>query len=44
MPITELVSTDAYADHVNPHWVKLLSLLQMNVSYERCVGTELFTG
>lgn len=43
MPIAELVSTDAYADHVNPHWVKLLSLLQMNVSYERCVGTELFT-
>ena len=43
MPIAELVSTEAYADHVNPHWVKLLNLLQMNVSYERCVGTELFT-
>src|ERR1700681_2156577 len=43
MPIAELLSTDAYADHVNPHWVKLLGLLEMNVSYERCVGTELFT-
>jgi ornithine--oxo-acid transaminase len=43
MPIAELVSTEAYADHVNPHWVKLLNLLQLNVSYERCVGTELFT-
>ena len=32
-----------YADHVNPQWVKLLDLLQMNVSYERCSGAELFT-
>lgn len=43
MPIADLISTDAYADHVNPQWVKLLSLLEMNVSYERCVGAELFT-
>jgi ornithine--oxo-acid transaminase len=43
MPIAEFVSTDAYADHVNPQWVKLLGLLQMNVSYGRCSGTELFT-
>jgi len=43
MPILERLATDAYADHVNPQWVKLLSLLEMNVSYERCVGTELFT-
>lgn len=35
--------TDAYIDHVNPQWVKLLSLLEMNVGYERCVGAELFT-
>ncbi len=28
---------------VNPHWVRLLKLLQMNVRYERCVGAELFT-
>lgn len=28
---------------MNPQWVRLLDVLQMNVSYERCVGTELFT-
>lgn len=43
MPIAELIATDAYADHVNPQWVKLLNLLEMNVSYERCSGAELFT-
>jgi ornithine--oxo-acid transaminase len=43
MPTLERLTTDAYADHVNPHWVKLLSLLEMNVSYRRCQGTELFT-
>ena len=32
-----------YAQHVNPQWVRLLNLLQMNVSYERCSGSELFT-
>jgi ornithine--oxo-acid transaminase len=43
MPIAERLATDSYADHVNPHWVKLLSLLEMNLSYGRCEGTELFT-
>lgn len=45
MPIADLraTSTDAYADHVNPQWVKLLNLLEMNVAYERCAGAELFT-
>lgn len=43
MPTLERLASHAYADHVNPQWVKLLSLLEMNVSYERCVGTELFT-
>ena len=33
----------AYSEHVNPQWVRLLSLLEMNVSYTRCVGAELFT-
>jgi ornithine--oxo-acid transaminase len=28
---------------VNPQWVKLLTLLQMNVRYRRCAGTELIT-
>ena len=31
-----------YAAHVNPQWVKLLHTLQMNVTYERCAGSELF--
>ena len=43
MPIAERLATDSYADHVNPHWVKLLNLLEMNLSYGRCDGTELFT-
>jgi ornithine--oxo-acid transaminase len=42
MPIAELLATGAYADYVNPQWVKLISLLEMNVSYERCEGAELF--
>lgn len=37
------IRTDAYFDHVNPQWVKLLSLLEMNVGYECCLGTELYT-
>jgi ornithine--oxo-acid transaminase len=32
-----------YAERVNPQWVRLLDLLEMNVRYERCAGTELFT-
>ena len=32
-----------YAECVNPQWVRLLNLLQMNVRYERCSGAELFT-
>src|ERR1700680_2669951 len=32
-----------YNDYVNPQWVTLLSLLGMNVEYERCLGCELFT-
>jgi ornithine--oxo-acid transaminase len=43
MSIAERLTTDSYAEHVNPQWVKLLTLLEMNLSYERCVGTELFT-
>lgn len=36
-------ASDRYAERVNPAWVRLLSVLQMNVRYERCVGAELFT-
>jgi len=32
-----------YSEHVNPLWVRLLDLLEMNVRYERCLGSELFT-
>src|SRR3981081_4147416 len=32
-----------YSEHVNPQWVRLLSLLEMNVRYTRCDGAELFT-
>jgi ornithine--oxo-acid transaminase len=37
------VSTSNYQDYVNPQWVALLNLLGMNVEYERCLGSELFT-
>jgi ornithine--oxo-acid transaminase len=33
----------SYQDHVNPQWVRLLDLLQMNARYTRSEGTELFT-
>jgi ornithine--oxo-acid transaminase len=36
-------ASERYAGRVNPQWVRLLDLLQMNVRYERCVGAELFT-
>src|ERR1051325_7762643 len=32
-----------YAQRVNPQWVRLLDLLQMNATYEKCSGAELFT-
>jgi ornithine--oxo-acid transaminase len=34
-------SPSAYADYVNPEWVRLLDLLGMNVHYRRCAGAEL---
>ena len=41
---TTIPSIDhVYADYVNPQWVKLLNVLQMNAQYERCSGSELFT-
>lgn len=33
----------SYATYVNPQWVRLLDLLEMNVEYQRCLGSELFT-
>jgi ornithine--oxo-acid transaminase len=32
-----------YQDHVNPQWVRLLNVLQLNALYTRCVGSELYT-
>jgi ornithine--oxo-acid transaminase len=41
---TAVASTSVgYADYVNPQWVRLLDLLQMNVRYTRCAGAELHT-
>ena len=36
-------SLSRYEESVNPHWVHLLNLLQMNAKYARCSGAELFT-
>ena len=38
-----ILSSTAYSDFVNPQWVALLDLLEMNVKYTRCLGTQLFT-
>jgi ornithine--oxo-acid transaminase len=44
MPVANVrASSAAYSNHVNPQWVRLLDLLEMNVSYQRCLGSELFT-
>jgi ornithine--oxo-acid transaminase len=37
------VTETLYARNVNPQWVRLLDLLEMNVRYQTCSGTELFT-
>jgi ornithine--oxo-acid transaminase len=37
-----LLTQSSYAESVNPQWVRLLDLLDMNVRYERCQGAELF--
>src|SRR5271157_45629 len=41
--VSSAVSISAYEEYVNPQWVALLNLLDMNVEYERCTGAELFT-
>src|SRR5579872_1198138 len=40
---TALSLDRSYAEYVNPQWPRLLDLLQMNVQYGRCSGSELFT-
>lgn len=41
MLIPKSVVNQSYEEHVNPQWVRLLDVLQMNVRYERCQGVEL---
>lgn len=41
--VAESVGDRAYQEYVNPQWVALLNLLDMNVEYERCSGCELMT-
>lgn len=36
-------TSTAYSDYVNPQWVRLLDLLQMNVQYTQCGSAELHT-
>ncbi|MGB8886747.1 MAG: aspartate aminotransferase family protein [Candidatus Korobacteraceae bacterium] len=43
MPHAVVSNLSTYADFVNPQWVRLLDLLDMNVRYERCSGAELFS-
>ena len=38
------VSCEQYNQRVNPQWVRLLNVLQMNVKYSQCQGVELLTG
>src|SRR5579884_1188924 len=40
-PVLSPAPAASYAEHVNPQWVRLLDILQMNVRYERCAGAEL---
>jgi len=41
--LSEAVGAQSYKEYVNPQWVAVLNLLDMNVEYERCEGCELFT-
>jgi len=40
---TAPASTTSYETYVNPQWLKLLNVLDMNVRYEHCSGAELHT-
>ena len=42
-PATTASSTQNYIDHVNPQWVRLLNLLQMQTEYTQCFGSQLHT-
>ncbi|HTS50175.1 MAG TPA: hypothetical protein VMH05_19650 [Bryobacteraceae bacterium] len=36
-------TANSYREYVNPQWVRLLNVLEMNVRYTRCGGAELCT-
>ena len=40
---TSSATETLYQERVNPQWVRLLDVLQMNARYTRCEGTQLFT-
>jgi ornithine--oxo-acid transaminase len=39
----EAIVESEYQERVNPQWVRLLDVLQLNVRYGRCTGAELIT-
>jgi hypothetical protein len=40
LPLTATsAATTLYQDRVNPQWVRLLNVLELNVRYTRCLGT-----
>jgi ornithine--oxo-acid transaminase len=41
--VAHQLDSQQYSGHVNPQWVNLVRLLEMDVSYTRCSGAELFT-
>jgi ornithine--oxo-acid transaminase len=43
VPHAAVSNLSTYAEFVNPQWVRLLDLLDMNVRYQRCAGAELFS-
>jgi len=43
MTISEAAGHRTYSAHVNPQWVRLLNLLEMDVEYTECRGEELRT-
>jgi ornithine--oxo-acid transaminase len=43
LPSKAVSAFPSYSDHVNPQWVRLLEILEMNVGYKKCLGSELFT-
>ena len=42
-PARAVTAAEQYAENVNPQWVRLLNLLQMDVRYTQCRDVELIT-